>query len=271
MTYLLVVICLFWRLPTSSLCDSPSCGFLYELRIHFPRWGFCPRNLSSACSSFTCRKPGASWEAIPHSLQPAAALWTRPNEPGTSTDIIFFSAAPRILTSSGNSTVCKPVTSPGSGPAAAATIPYKSCAGLREEPSTSLWVPAGELWAEMCLRDSSRHQVWTRSDCGAKYTFLISGSTRSDMNSQSTTERQITEWKMYNREWERKDDKAGAWGWETVKIAQEPISTCLWGNALFKLLEAIPTTSFRSAVASLLIIKPTVFLPLVLIECNFSL
>lgn len=140
------------RLPASSIRYPPSCGFLYELGVHFPRWCFCPRNLSSACSSLTRRKPGASWETIPHSLQPATALRTRPDEPGTSADTLPFPAAPLVLTSSGNSAVCQPITGPGLGAAAAAatTVSYKSCAGLREEPSTPLWIPAGEAFCVNC-------------------------------------------------------------------------------------------------------------------------
>lgn len=130
---------LFWRVPAPSVCDPPSCGIFYGLRLHLPSWCFCPRNLSSAYS----RKPGASWETVPHSLQPATALWTRANEPGTSTATATFPAAPYIFTSSANSTVYKPVA--GSSSSSATAVPHEGRAGSGEKPSSPLWVPAGRL------------------------------------------------------------------------------------------------------------------------------
>lgn len=135
----------FCRVSTSNLCCPSSCGFLHEHRIYLPRWCFCPRNLPPAHGSLACRKPGARWETVPHSLQPAAALRTGAYDPGTSADTTSFPAAPLIFTSSGNSTICKPVTGPSSGPATATTVPNKSCAGPGEESATPLWVPAGKL------------------------------------------------------------------------------------------------------------------------------
>lgn len=136
---------IFSRISSSSLCCPPSCGFLHEHWVHLPGWCFCPRNLPPAHSSLACRKPGARWETVPHSLQPATALWTRANDPGTSANTTSFPATPLIFTSSGNSTVRKPVTGPSSGPAAAATVPHESCTGPGEEPTTPLRIPAGKL------------------------------------------------------------------------------------------------------------------------------
>lgn len=135
---------LFCRVPTSDLCCPSPCGFLHEYGVHLPRRRFCPRNLPPAHDSLACRKPGARWETVPHSLQPAAALWAGADDPGSSANTTSLPATPLISTSSGNSTVSRPVTGPSAGPAAAATVPNKSCAGPGEEPATPLWVPAGK-------------------------------------------------------------------------------------------------------------------------------
>lgn len=126
-----------FRLSSSCLRHPTTCGIYHEFWLYISSWGQCSRILPATFISFSCWKPGSSWETVPHSLQSAASVGSRNTKPGSTWQPAIRSTTGSFQFSySAQQSDCSTATDSSYGSATAA-VSYKTYTDTGQEHPTS--------------------------------------------------------------------------------------------------------------------------------------